>query len=46
MGGRLIGYINKNDTWKSIDGGQTWSLVLADGEWPARERHTSVVFKN
>ena len=46
MGGDKSPDGRQNDTWKSIDGGQTWSLVLADGEWPARERHTSVVFKN
>lgn len=35
-----------NDTWKTSDGGLTWTLVLANGGWEERMYHTSVVFNN
>ena len=46
MGGLAIGDVRKNDTWKSSDSGQTWSLVVAVGGWAGRYEHTSVVYKN
>lgn len=46
MGGLSPVNVANNDTWKSSDGGVTWSLVVAAGGWEARKKHTSVVFKN
>jgi len=33
----------KNDTWRSADGGATWTEVNANAGWPARQYHSSVV---
>ncbi|WP_211530393.1 lectin like domain-containing protein [Methanocalculus chunghsingensis] len=32
-----------NDTWRSADGGATWSLLSADAEWEERQGHKTVV---
>ncbi|MFA5379264.1 MAG: PKD domain-containing protein, partial [Dehalococcoidia bacterium] len=34
---------NKNDTWRSMDKGATWTRVNASAGWSARYMHTSVV---
>jgi PKD repeat protein len=31
-----------NDTWRSTDGGATWTEMNASSGWPAREAHSSV----
>jgi len=33
----------KNDTWKSIDNGATWTRMTANAEWSGRDYHSSVV---
>ena len=48
MGGFTWGDIgtdigNKNDIWRSIDNGTTWSLMNESAGWSGRLGHTSVV---
>jgi PKD repeat protein len=42
MGGfdSIIG--RRNDTWRSVNGGATWTLMNASSGWTARYEHTSV----
>ncbi|KAF5082580.1 Galactose oxidase, central domain [anaerobic digester metagenome] len=35
-----------NDTWRSTDGGATWTEVNASAGWTARQMHTSVALPN
>ena len=43
MGGETDGDIPLNDTWRSEDGGATWTQVNPGAGWSARYSHTSVV---
>ncbi|MFA7304156.1 MAG: lectin like domain-containing protein, partial [Methanoregula sp.] len=42
MGGfdSIIG--RRNDTWRSVNGGATWTLMNASSGWTARYEHTSI----
>jgi len=42
-GGSTIEGTVKNDVWRSVDGGATWSLLTEEAPWPARFHHRSVV---
>jgi subtilisin family serine protease len=43
MGGVDYTYSKKNDVWKSINNGVTWTLVNASAGWSGRYAHSSVV---
>ena len=46
MGGQTAGSAVKNDVWRSIDSGVTWTQVNASAGWAARSDHTSIVLLN
>ena len=41
-GGSVSGTPAKNDTWRSIDNGATWTQVNTSSGWSARQQHSSV----
>jgi len=43
MGGYYGGSNYKNDTWRSMNNGSTWTQVNASAGWSARLHHSSVV---
>lgn len=42
MGGYDNTYTYRNDTWRSTDGGTTWTLANASGSWSARSSFAAV----
>ncbi len=33
MGGQVAASTNKNDVWKSVDGGASWTVATLAAEW-------------
>ena len=41
-GGGDDGIGDKNDVWRSMDNGATWTQMSANAEWPGRQYHSTV----